>query len=101
MEQRTQNFRYDYTASQTSEEKMNGAGITGESPGGKIGWILNLHFIPGYTPRNQNLDLKKKTMNVLENIQMNYCCEQGIRNYQSPEVTKIINKLDCIKKKIP
>lgn len=39
---------------------MNGAGITGESPGGKIGWILNLHFIPGYTPRNQNLDLKKK-----------------------------------------
>ena len=35
------------------------AGITGESPGGKIGWILNLHFIPGYTPRNQNLDLKK------------------------------------------
>ena len=46
-------------ALETSEEKMNGAGITGESPGGKIGWILNLHFIPGYTPRNQNLDLKK------------------------------------------
>ena len=28
---------------------------------------------------------------------MNYCCEQGILNYQSPEVTKKINKLDCIK----
>lgn len=30
---------------------MNDIGITGQSSGGKLGWIHNLHLMPGYTPK--------------------------------------------------